>query len=109
MTTEALNEQGRSVKVMNSDPPKGCQEIGLIAPGINECGSTYYVVWATFATPEGLRNCLRNMTAEKGGNYFRLEAPRSGTAFKCPAGAIEGLPEPPPAAPIEGHPEPPQF
>ncbi len=85
MTTEPLNEQGRTVQVMTSDPPKGCTELGLISPStFNECGNNYYVFWATIGTVEGTRNCFRNMTAALGGNYFRLEGPRVGTAFKCP-------------------------
>lgn len=93
-TTEALNERGRQVRVMSGDPPKGCQEIGLLAPGMYDCGQTYLVFYGRWATPEGMRNCLRNMSADMGGNYFRMETQRSGTVFKCPPEAVDGLVEP---------------
>ena len=69
-----LSESGSRVLVMKSDPPPGCQEVGSVRGGDDE------------------KVILRNMAAEKGGNYVRLETVTpngilTGTAYKCPESA----------------------
>jgi hypothetical protein len=70
-----LSAEGKNVRSATSDPPAGCQEIG----NIQGIGYTF----------DEAKDDARNKTAEKGGNYLRLEAMgRSvgvvGTAFRCP-------------------------
>jgi hypothetical protein len=72
----ALTVQGQKVKVIKSDPPANCKEIGVVV-GSNNNGN-----------PEYMNNDLRNNAAEKGANVVRLDTAYltkiSGTAFKCP-------------------------
>ena len=61
-----------SVRLMKSDPPSGCSEVGMVAEAI----------W--FGDVEGARNRLKQKAMALGANYVRLEMPTTGTAFRCP-------------------------
>ena len=80
--TSGLKPEGKNVMLMKSDPPPGCEEIGGVASdnGILGCGG---VPFATIATTEGRKNCMRNKAASMGANYLRYETETSATAYKC--------------------------
>jgi hypothetical protein len=74
-----LSVQGQSVKIMKSDPPQGCTEVGVIsAPTYGE------------GFEERTYTILKNKAAEKGANYVRQDSVSAtrhtyiATAFKCP-------------------------
>lgn len=60
------------VRLMKSDPPQGCQELGPVQEAI----------W--FGDVEGAREKLKTRARAMGANYVRLELPTTGTAFRCP-------------------------
>lgn len=78
-TTPALNPAATNVKIMKSDPPAGCQDLG----GVDSVGEMTEKTGAEFA-----RIRIRNKAAEKGANYVRIDAATndtlSGTMYKCP-------------------------
>ncbi len=82
----ALSEAGSTVKLMKSDPPSECQELGEVRGRATASGGALDPA----ATLEQSKNALRNKAAEMGANYVRWEAGDSvggvvtGTAYRCP-------------------------
>ena len=72
----ALTPGGQRVKLMKSDPPGNCTEIGTVT-GSSSVGNV-----------EKAKTKMRNNAAEKGANYVRFETFNGvtvgGTAFRCP-------------------------
>jgi len=77
----ALKPEAEKVKVMKSDPPSECKDLGVLVSMMNYEGYN--------------RNELRNRAADLGGNYLRIDSvlaeggksnrtQLTGTAFKCP-------------------------
>ncbi len=60
------------VRLMKSDPPDACQELGPVQEAI----------W--FGDVEGAREKLKQRARGMGANYVRLELPTTGTAYRCP-------------------------
>ena len=89
--TPQLSPEGAKVQVQKSDPPSGCQDLGIVTQRNLDRDPKVGQVWLT---PEGIRNGLKNKSAEKGANYVRLEraivgqggtlVEEAGTAYKCP-------------------------
>lgn len=73
----ALTAAGRNVRLMTSDPPPTCTEVGTVS------GRTAFDL-------DGAKNKMRNEAAEQSANYVRFEAVEgqyhtTGTAYRCPA------------------------
>jgi len=67
-----LTDGGKNVRLMKSDPPIGCEELGgvnsyITDPNNIELSKTY----------------LRNKGAKLGANYVRWDTISSGTAYRC--------------------------
>ena len=60
------------VRLMKSDPPDACQEVGPVQEAI----------W--FGDVESARDKLKARARAMGANYVRLELPTTGTAYRCP-------------------------
>jgi hypothetical protein len=92
--TATLTPEAASVKLMKSDPPANCTEVGSVSA--YRIGPSYQ---------DKLKNALREDAAKKGGNYVRLESLTSdgnaaGTAYKCAEAAPAAVAAPAaPAAP----------
>lgn len=75
-----LSPAGKNVRLIKSDPPENCQEIGQ-KTAMSGMGLI------------GAQNMLRNWAAEQGATHLRMDAgvetntgtQLTGSAFKCPA------------------------
>ena len=83
-----LTEGGKRVQLMKSDPPPGCVELKSITGDASGAGA---------AIGERSRVATRNMAANLGANYVRMETVDrygiiTGTAYKCPEPAASMVP-----------------
>ena len=75
----SLTAEGAKVKLMKSDPPPNCNEVGSVEG--RGLGPDHV---------EKAKNVMRNHAAERGGNYVRMETLdtdngyATGTAYHCP-------------------------
>jgi hypothetical protein len=80
-TPIALSPAGQTVRLMKSDPPADCQEIGPVEGHGNAVGRSTF---------DNSKIDMRNEAGTQGANYVRLETvdaqfgSTKGTAFKCP-------------------------
>ena len=81
--TTRLTKSGKAVRLMKSDPPTACQEIG----GVQAFGSAF-----TGDAAGDAKTKLRNEAAKQGADYVRMETATtnsgdhvtmSGTAYLC--------------------------
>lgn len=80
---KVLTDTGRSVKLMKSDAPSDCKELGAVRGEAQ--------LWET---EEAAKNRMRNNAAKMGANYVRMETVEknsdtgfrlyTGTAYNCP-------------------------
>lgn len=72
--TEEQKAAMEQVKIMKSDPPAECKELGTVNASGDWCRG------------ECQKKKLRKKTAKMGGNYIRLDGDGYllGTSFKCP-------------------------
>jgi len=86
-----LTVGGRGVRVVKSDLPLMCEDLGTVE--------------SADPSPDDTRNEIRNDAAEMGANFVRLDSTTAagygliGTAYRCPAEAFSPTPSAPPEGP----------
>ncbi len=79
----ALTPGGAGVRLMKSDPPAGCKEIGDVSGYGGGAGAL-----------ENAKNEMRNKASDRGANYVRVEtadirsSQMTGTAYQCPESTL---------------------
>ena len=77
----ALTDAGKAVRVMKSDPPSNCREIGGVTGSAGGLQGDPKVI-------QNAKNDMRNNAAKMGANYVRFETASinsvTGTAYRCP-------------------------